>query len=330
MMNYLRNPILAAIVYYDCLDFSLTSMEVYKYLINPGRLMRLSSGVGEISPADIRKELDKLAGSGLIGEKNGFYFLSGRENLYDIRMERQKIADQKWKKFLRLAKWLTLVPYVRGFFSCGSTALGNTTKDSDFDVFVISAPGRLYTCRFFLWGISSLLGARRKPSERVAPDKLCFNHYLSESDMFLKYQSLYTAQLYSNLKPVFVPDDVYEKFYSSNLWLNNYLYNFKPQKDFVGRKLNPVPLFRFIAGTGEFMLNSFIGNILETGLRRYQQNRIRKNPLTTETGGRVIYTDTELEFHPHSSEKNIIDRYNRRILGLGIVPYVTEGDSGLT
>ena len=329
-MSYLRNSILATLVYYDILDFPLTLVEVHKYLINPGRLTRLLAGVGEINLANLRRELDKLVGSSLIDEKNGFYFLSGRGGLYDIRIERQKIADQKWKKFLSLARWLTLVPYVRGLLACGSTALGNTTKASDFDVFVISFPGRLYTCRFFLWTISSLLGVRRKPSERVAPDKLCFNHYLTEADMFLKYQSLYTAQLYSNLKPVFIDPNLHEKFYSSNLWINNYLYNFKPQKDFVRRSVKSILLFIFIVKAGEFLLNSSVGNILELILKKYQQNRIRENPLTIETGGRVIYTDKELEFHPHSSEKYIIDKYNKKIISLGIVPYIPEKDSGLT
>ena len=329
-MTYIRNSILATLAYYDILDFPLTLLEVNRYLINPGRLMWISAGIGEIDPADLKKSLDRLVNSGLIGEKNGFYFLSGRENLYDIRMERHKIADQKWKKFLRLARWLIWIPYIRGFLTCGSTALSNTTKDSDFDVFVISFPGRLYTCRFFLWLTSSLLGIRRKPSERIAPNKFCFNHYLTEADMFLKYQSLYTAQLYSNLKPVFINPNLYEKFYSSNLWINNYLYNFKPQKDFVRRTIKPFSIFIFIAKAGEAILNSSIGNTLELILKKYQQNRIRKNPLTIETGGRVIYTDMELEFHPHSAEKIIIEKYNKGILSLGMVPYIKETDSGLS
>src|SRR3989344_3085215 len=270
-MTYLRNSILATLVYYDILDFPLTLIEVHKYLINPGRLSRLSFGVGDIDLANIRRELNKLTNPGLISEKNGFYFLAGRKGLYDVRMERQKISDQKWKKFLRLIKWLTFIPYVRGYLACGSTALGNATQNSDFDVFVICSGRRLYTCRFFLWFVSSLLRVRRKPSERVAPDKFCFNHYITESDMFLKYQSLYTAQLYSNLKPVFISAGLYEKFYSSNLWINNYLYNFKPQKDFVRRSIKPIFLFSIIARVGEAVLNSALGNMLESILKKYQQ-----------------------------------------------------------
>ena len=147
--------------------------------------------------------------------------------------------------------------------------------------------------------------------------------------MLLKYQSLYTAQLYSNLKPVFINHDLYEKFYSSNLWINNYLYNFKPQKNFVRRNITPISLFVLISIAGEFILNSFIGNTLESILKKYQQNRIRRNPLTIETGGRVVYTDRELEFHPRSFEAAVIEKYNQGLEKLGIVPLSKEKDSGL-
>jgi len=40
--------------------------------------------------------------SEIIGSKNGFYFLPQKDNLYELRIKREKIAAQKWKKFLRL------------------------------------------------------------------------------------------------------------------------------------------------------------------------------------------------------------------------------------
>ena len=80
-MTYLRNSILATLAYYDILDFPLTLLEVNRYLINPGRLMWISNGIGEINLFYIKKSLDRLVSSDLIGEKNGFYFLFGRVNL---------------------------------------------------------------------------------------------------------------------------------------------------------------------------------------------------------------------------------------------------------
>ncbi len=329
-MNYLRNSILATIVYYDIFDYPLTLLETHKYLVNPARVYRITGGLGEIQLNDISDELDRLVNSKILGTKNGFYFLEGRDSLFNLRMDRHKIADRKWKKFLRLANLFVLNPGLRGFFACGSMALSNTTKSSDFDVFVISRPDRLYTCRFFLWFLSSLMGVRRKADEGIAPDKFCFNHYITENRMALDYQSLYTAQLYSHLKPVYMSPEIFNNFFSSNIWMNNYLYNFNPQKEFVRRSINPSRIMRGIAVVTTAIFNSPAGDMIESVLKKYQKDRIMKNPLTGQPGGRVICTDTELEFHPHSFEQVVIDRYNKGLERLGITLLSKETDSGLT
>ena len=341
MVSYLRNSILATIVYYDVFEYPLTLMEVYSYLINPARLHRLLDGVGEIKLYDIAKELEKLAGSKIISQKNGFYFLPGprsaggfgearRDGLYDLRSERSKRSAQQWKKFLRLSKWLAITPYMEGFFGSGSFALENMNEKSDLDVLIIAKAGRLYTCRFFLVLISSILGVRRKPFDRVAPGKLCLNHYITGDDLRIRHESMYTAQLYVNLKPVFISPELLERFFGANIWLNNYVYNFKPSGQFVRRTISSNFLSRLIVSGLEFILNSPVGGLFESTLKKYQQERIRKNPLTGQPGGRVVFTDQELEFHPHSSEKNIIARYLSGLRRLGIIPFIEEHDSGLT
>jgi len=325
----IRSAILATIIYYDIFDYPLTLLEVHKFLVNPGRLSHIEGRLGEINLGDISKELDRLASSKILGETNGFYFLDGRGGLYDLRMARHKIADQKWKKFLRAVKFLALTPYLRGIFASGSMAIYNTDEKSDFDVLVIAKSGRLYTCRFFLWLISSVLGSRRKRHERVAPDKLCFNHYLTDGDMKLVHQSIFNAQTYVNLKPVMIKPVMIDKFYASNLWLNDYVCNFRTQKDFVRRSVSPPAIFRFFARMAELFLDSLLGNALENVLKNFQQKKIRENQVTYEPGGRVVFTERELEFHPRSFEAEVIRTYNKNLKKFGIVSHVIEADSGL-
>src|SRR3989344_6275256 len=267
MMTYLRNSIIATVVYHDTFNYPLTLLEVFKYLINPGRLMRIADGLGEIKLDEVSEELDRLIKSGILAEKNGFYFLNGRDDLYDLRIERQKIADKKWKKFLKLTKFLALTPFLRGFFASGSMALGNADKESDFDVLIIAKTGRLYVCRSFLWLISSLLGVRRKRFDKRAPNKFCFNHYITDSNLYLSHESLYNAQSYAVLKPVFIDDDLWTRFYSDNVWINNYLYNFHPHKDFAKRSISGSKFLKTAARVIELLLNSFLGDWIEAGLR---------------------------------------------------------------
>ena len=148
----------------------------------------------------------------------------------------------------------------------------------------------------------------RKKDEKVAPDKLCFNHYITDGHLYIPHESIFNAQTYASLKPAMIPNELIDKFYSSNLWLNNYVYNFHVQKEFVRRSVIPDRLFKILAGVGEIVLDSFMGDWTEARLKNYQQKLIAKNPKTHEGGGRVVFTDNELEFHPQSFEKTVIEK----------------------
>ncbi len=327
---YLRNSILATLIYYDVLDMPLSFLEVHKFLINPARLSKLEKGLGNISLGDIGEELETSARAGLIDSKNGFYFLPGRGAIYDRRIEREKITTAKWKKFLKLSRWFSVAPYLRGLFASGSMAINNAGPDSDFDVLVIARSGRLYTCRFFLWCISSLLGARRKRFDTMAPDKFCLNHYVTDIELTIRHESLYNAQTYTNLKPVLISKELVRDFYASNIWINKFVHNFKISEEFVRRSPAKSPVLIFISKALERLFDSRLGDILERTAQKYQQKRIKENPITYERGGRVTFNENELEFHPRSFEATVIKKYGQGLRKSGIVPYVEEQDSGLT
>jgi len=328
-MTPLRNSILATIIYYDVFNFPLTFAEIYKYLINPNRLILNHAVVlSDINfgATEVLIELDSMVKAGVIGHKNGFYFLPGKEHLYKARIEKDKLAMRKWKKFLSIAKYLQLSPYLRAVFVSGSLAVNNPEPKSDFDVFIILKSGRLYAGRFFLWLISSLLGVRRGRFDLVAPDKLCFNHYITDDNLEISYRSLYVAQTIVNMKPVFVRGEVINKFSSSNKWVNSYCYNFNRFNEYRTIKLNR--LFLMLAKAGEIVLDAFLGELVERLLKVIQQKRIKNNPATYESGGRITFTDNELEFHPRSFERVVIDSYNRGLKKFGMSG-IAEMDSGL-
>ena len=76
MNSDLAKNILATIAYYDCLDYPLTSFEVWKYLIqitnnkeqktDKGKGCLFSDIAGELDNGDIRRYIE---------ECRGFYFL---------------------------------------------------------------------------------------------------------------------------------------------------------------------------------------------------------------------------------------------------------------
>jgi hypothetical protein len=325
----LRGPVLATLVYYDVLDYPLTSFEVFKYLVNPARINESANPVGEIELLSVIKELDSLVKAKIISELNGYYFLPGRQEIYTGRINREKIAAKKWKKLIRISNWLQVAPFVRGLFVSGSMAIDNPEHHSDFDVLVIIRSGRLYLGRMFISLIPSIIGARRKHYDRVAPDKFCFNHYITDKDMAIKHESIYNAQSYASLRPLFIDKKVFDEFYRANTWINRYVYNFKPSGPLIRRNNPPILFLRTIRIILEKILDNKLGNKFEKMARSYQQKRIITNPETYKPGGRVVFNDNELEFHPRSFEKTLIKEYNEGLLKLGIFSRIKEKDSGL-
>lgn len=326
-MNPLRSAILGTLSYYDVLDFPLTRLELFDGLFHPHRFHPISTG--DISWADYHRELDHLARLGIILEHQGFFVVGkDRLNLINQRLSRQKIAQQKWKRLLRLAQWLQLVPYTRGLLASGSMALNNTDEESDFDILTIAHTGRLYTVRLLLSMMAWLMGSLRVKGDIHAPDKFCFNHYITDRALKIPFPSLYTAQTYQQLKPLWIQDETWSEFLVVNSWMQQYLLHIKPHR-WQGRSLSSSSWRLWIGHTFEFILNSALGDWIEKRVQTYQQKRIAENPLTGAPGGRVIFSDTQLEFHPHSFEVTLLQRYNQKLSSLGIRLPEPEQDSGL-
>ena len=326
-MSHIRDAVLATIIYYDAFEYPLTFVEIFNLLINPVRVARNVEIINEIKPTDILSVLEQLETSGHIEQRHGMYFLHGREGLQTLRIGRNKIADRKWMIATKRSRWLASAPFVEAFFASGSMSLYNTDDRSDFDIFIISKAGRLYTSRVFLSLIAFLFGSLRRKGDRIAPNKFCFNHYISDNSLEITHQSIFAGQTYASLKPVFVGEKLFYDFYSANSWINRYLFNFRPQFEYQNIKVKPrmLSLKKII----EFILSGKVGDWLENIFKNLQQKRIKANPMTYESGGRIIFNNHELEFHPRSFEATVIAKYNETTKKLGLLLPDEEKDSGL-
>ncbi|OIO52089.1 MAG: hypothetical protein CO003_00335 [Candidatus Portnoybacteria bacterium CG_4_8_14_3_um_filter_44_15] len=322
-MTSLEKSILATVAYYDVLDRPLTGWEVFKYLILKNR--ELAIGLKEVlTLLGNSDELDKF-----IGQNNGFYFLKNRGNIIAERIERQKISAQKWKKSKLAVKLLQMVPFIRLVILSGSLAMDNAKKNSDIDLLIVAKSGRIWTCRALVSLLVHLLGKRRHGA--LTKDRLCLNHYLTDKSLKIPFQSLYNAQTYAHLTPVLeIENGLYRQFQKQNNWLNDYLLFYPSENKGYLKKIQLSRLAAFLRKLREFILDGKLGDKLELFLKKIQAERIKKDPLTYRAGGRVVVDDSQLEFHPDSPEKNILEKYNRKIKRLGFDETDLEKDSGLT
>ena len=331
-MTHLEKSVLATLVYYDVLDRPLNGWEIFKYGINCQKTGAAPED-GGLSPSFLSPFCNALENSRelkeLISEKNGLYFLRGREGIVEERIERQKIADKKWKKARRVIYFLQLIPFIKLIMVSGSLAMNNTKDKSDIDLLIVSKFGRIWTCRGLTTLFIHLIGQRRH--NNLTKNRFCLNHYLTDKSLKIPFQSLYNAQTYARLTPIWEekPPFLYRKFQEENSWVGDYLLFYPLAKKGYLRSVKTSYLLGFFRKAIESILDNKVGDKLELLLKRFQEGRIKKDPLTNQKGGRVFFNDEQLEFHPVSPEKLILEKYNQKIRQLGLGELGEEKDSGL-
>ncbi len=201
--------ILRAVAYADVFDYPLTAAEVHRNL--PSFPMPL---------ADI-EELLHFAPlyPHFLARNGGFYTLSGREHLVEVRLRRADSAAEIWPDALRYGRRIAGLPFVRMVAVTGSLAYDNVEPGGDIDYLVVTAAGRLWLCRALVIGAVIRPAARRR--------KLCPNFLLSEAALEVPDHSLFSAYELMHMRPI-AGFDVYRRLIASNSWIRDLLPNAQP------------------------------------------------------------------------------------------------------
>lgn len=319
----LENAILATIVYYDVLgNYPLTAFEIYKYLTNlfPDN----SSDSQELKNIQFSQIIDILTKSqGLkktISQKNGFYFLKNQEEIVEKRIERQKIAERKWKKLRKIVRWFQILPYVQMIAVSGSLALNNTKKESDLDLLISARYGRVWMVRLFLSGLTQLIGQRRHG--QVIKDKICLNQYLTSQHLRMPIQNLSNAHSIARLVPLLGIIE-YQRLLKSNDWTKNYLPRMPanpipffgegiglPPAHFHLRAIKENKFLKLISKLAECLLDAKFGDILGKKLGQWQKRKIIRKTRHAS----ITFTLDEIKrknsrLHLYLSEEALIFHY---------------------
>ena len=313
----LTKNILQTIIYYDILNFPLTSFEVWKYLIGT---RNKESGTENISLGDVVETLDSEELKNHIEEYRGFYFLPGRKDLVARRIQNDKNSIGKYKIAERVAWWLRFVPFVRMTAATGTVAMKNCEKESDIDFFVVLEKGRIFTGRLAATLLVHLLG-RRRYGNRIK-NRICLNHFRTTRSLEIERKDSFAPNEYSFLYPLF-GFDVYEEFAEANI---NWIRKIKP--DFSYDQLKPAKYYvehgktsRFIQKTIEDLINFLGGDRIESWLKRKQIAHIKRNPLTYKKGAYIKYNDDNLVFLPEPQGVGLEEKIQERIENIHEPPF---------
>ncbi|MFA6383152.1 MAG: hypothetical protein WCX17_01895 [Parcubacteria group bacterium] len=301
----LQKNILSTVAYYDAMDYPMTSFEVWKYLT------RVANGVDKedniFSLSDVIIELGSDRIKRFVEEYRGFYFLKGRNYLVEKRLEKNKIANNKLKIALGVAKWLRFVPFVRMIAVTGSLAMKNTESLSDLDLLIVLKHGKIFTGRTLVTGMVHLLG-RRRHGDKIA-NRICLNYFITTESLEINLKDLFSASEYSFIFPIFGWHN-FQKFQKANEWMKKYKPNFHPDEISNLRFLKEAFLTYRSRLVGEAFL-SF--NFIEEFLKKWQTERIARDPRTHKTGSMVVANEEMLVFLPEPQGPQVFEKFKKRL-----------------
>lgn len=223
----MEKAILRTLAYADIFDYPLRQEEIWRWLtptdnrpaLPAGRQTTYNKKVFEVS-------LQKLFKAGRCKLWDGYYYLTGREQIVELRKQRERWSVSKIKRAKRIARILKFLPWVKLIGITGGLAQNNSHKDDDIDLLFITSRQRVWLTRGFVVLILRLLRLYRRPGKIV--DMICPNMFIAEESLRMQPEDLFIAHEVCQLKPIFVKNRTYQRFLKANLWVRKFLPNWKP------------------------------------------------------------------------------------------------------
>ena len=217
-MTSVEEAILKTLCYRDIFDYPLTLSEIHKFLVG--------EKANEITT---KKYVEELQGRGLVGEKDGFYFLAGKPELARRRVTRSGLSAQKYEQAYELSQLLKDIPWVKAVFATGALAAGNAGEEDDIDFMVVTEPRRVWLVRAWAYLLFMLKGLKRSRGKEEDPGKVCLNMFLAETSLSLPKgeRNLFTAHEICLARPLWAKDQLQARFFAENSWVKEFFPNYE-------------------------------------------------------------------------------------------------------
>ncbi len=159
-MTSLQTDIYRTLAYFSYFGYPLTAFEVWKYLYRPSQAWTFADVVDGLTAFESHN-----GHYGLADEKHG----SVRRQV-GVRHDRYLDAVRKYRRLKWVVRYLRCLPFVRGVAVCNTLAFHHTKPASDIDLFIVTAPGRVWTTRFLAVFPLMLLKLRPREAKRDPVD----------------------------------------------------------------------------------------------------------------------------------------------------------------
>jgi hypothetical protein len=282
--------VISTLAYADVFDYPLTVAQIHRFLV------RVSATVAQVEAALTHDPW--LAAR--VEQHGDLSCLRGRSAIIPLRRQRASYARDLWRSG-RILAWLAAhLPFVRMVAVIGSLTMDNVrSARDDIDLFVVTAPGRVWLAR-------ALVIALVRFAALIRID-LCPNYVLSTRRLDMPANDLFTARELTQMMPLF-GRETFSELRAANRWLESFLPNAAPRDE---QLRNVGRLGRSLQQLAEWPLNGTLG----AGLERWLQSH-KLAELTAQAslaGSREVVLEAEIcKGHMDSHGGRIRAEYDRR------------------
>lgn len=306
-MSRILETALSPLAYYDAFDVPLTSQEVF---LSMPKMEGARPSIEEVERA-----IFEAVRLGRAASSDGFYFLPGREALVPLRRSRYAVAEGKYARVRRFLFIARFSPFLRAVFVCNTLARSYARPESDIDLFLVAAPGRIWLTRLCVTGLAALL--RVRPTEDVSADRICLSFFVTADALNLKplaiEDDVYLTHWLQELCPVYDEAGVVRRSFIENGWLRDFLPETRVQTP-SPRRLVRARLLS-VKRAFERLLDAAFGDRLEAWAKR-RQLAWMPSALKAAAGtpaSDVVLSDAVLKFHDRDRRAEIRDAYKEKL-----------------
>lgn len=312
--------IIQTLAFYDAVGHTpLTALELYR------RLLRSEEGESScVSFGSFLKEMiqqqEQASLSEYVGAYRGFYFLKGSKEGYKQRVQIGKSGIRKWRIARSMARAISFLPYARMVAVTGSLALHMTHKESDIDVLIVAKRGHIWTTRILVSFFMQIFGRRRHG--HYIKDRICLNHYVSDSSLTFRPKNLFSAHICVTFVPIWSKREANKELLTQNQELigSYFQHRYGISSDIRSVEKDAPFILSAIRSFAEFMGLGVSGRFLEFVCKKVQARRIRRNIESIGVApGAVIFDDEALIFHhPRPRNQEALHLYEANLKNLGL------------
>jgi hypothetical protein len=293
---FLEKSVLETLAYSDIFNYPLTIDELHRYLVLAA------------TKEDVEQLVEQMDG---VDSIDGYYFLSGREEIVKLRQARQLTSRRAYEQAVFYGRILNALPFVRMVAVTGSLSVMNLQAEGDIDYMLVTQPGRLWTARAF----AVIFGRIMRPFGYT----ICVNLLVSENALKWPLHDLYSAREMSQMVPL-TGWGTYRKLRLANAWTASILPNdgmappafANPPEE---EQENPVPHFL------ERPLHGALGDWLEDVLRKFQRRHISRR---FGSGNESNFTNDVCQGNFHDHHQLTDQHFHERLVSLGLIEDARE------